>query len=80
MEREKLIQQIHELTRQNAIMRQLATPKGFYDYWFKNLPNYNTRIECFNAVNDLYFSYFGEYRYSTYNSFQCWSRDNKRRK
>lgn len=80
MQREQLLQQLAELENQNNLMRQLATPKGFYDYWFKNLPKFRTRNECFLYVNDLFYDFFGEYRYSTYNSFQCWSRDNKRRK
>lgn len=69
--------QISELTRQNKLMRQLATAEGFYKYYFSQLPNHPTALSCFNAINDMYFDFFGEYKYSCYNSFQAAS---KRRK
>lgn len=50
-------------------MRQLATTQGFYDFYFRLLKNYSSNTECFHAVNDLYFDYFKEYRYSSYDSF-----------
>lgn len=67
---EKMKQQLEELQAQNKLMRQLASPLGFYEYFFKQLPNHRTQIECFNAVNELYFDIFGDYRYSNYNSFR----------
>lgn len=64
-----ITQQIEELQAQNKIMRQLATTTGFYEYYFKQLKHHRTNFDCFNYVNDLYFNIFGEYRYSSYNSF-----------
>lgn len=61
--------QLAELQAENKLMRQLATPNGFYEYYFSQLKHHNTNIECFNAVNDTYFDIFGEYRYSSYYSF-----------
>lgn len=60
---------IEELQKENKLMRQLATPTGFYEYYFKQLKHHQTNMECFNHVNDLYFEIFGEYRYSSYYSF-----------
>lgn len=62
------------------IMRQLATPKGFYNYWFSQLPNFKTRLDCFNHVNDLYLTYFGEEKYSTYDTFMSTHRKKNKKK
>lgn len=63
-------QQIKELQKQNQLLKQLGTTIGFYEYYVENIPSYRTYIECFNAVNDLYFDLFGEYRYSCWHSFK----------
>lgn len=70
MKHPNIQQQLDELQEQNRLMRQLATPVGFYQYFFKQLPQHRTQVECFNTVNDLYFDLFGEYRYSSYHSFR----------
>lgn len=58
---------------QVEIIRQIATPVGFYSYFFSLLPTKEfkdkTRFEVFNYVNDLHFELFGEYKYSSYQSF-----------
>lgn len=73
--------QLQELQEQNQLMRQLATPAGFFEYFFKQLPHHNTQVECFNAINETYFDLFGEYRYSSYYSFRAATMDrNKKRK
>lgn len=56
---------------QVEIIRKIATAKGFYDYFFSLLPNpkFRTRNEAFEYVNTLYFELFGEYKYSSYQSF-----------
>lgn len=77
---QKLQQQLTDLQEQNELMRQLATPEGFFKYFFKQLPNYKNQVECFNAVNDQYFDIFGEYRYSSYYSFASGKLWGKRRK
>lgn len=33
------------------------------------LPTSRSCIEAFNRLNDLYFNYYGEYRYSSYQKF-----------
>ena len=57
---------------QVEMMRKLYTPKGFIDYYFEQLklPDYKTNIECFNAINDIHYELFGEYKYSSYHSFR----------
>jgi hypothetical protein len=62
--------QIKELTLQNDLLKQLGTTAGFYEYYFKNIKHHRTNVECFNAVNDLYFDLFGEYRFSSFNAFR----------
>lgn len=60
---------IEALLAENELMRKLATASGFYEYFFSQLPHHETLTDCFNMVNDKYFDFFGEYRYSSYNSF-----------
>lgn len=54
---------------QIIVIRKIATAKGFYDYYFAIIPEFSTRIEAFNYVNELYFELFGEYKYSSYQNF-----------
>lgn len=54
---------------QVEVMRKIATATGFYEYFFSVLSIFPTRSEAFNYVNDLYYELFGEYRYTSYNSF-----------
>lgn len=61
---------IQKLKAENVIICKIATSAGFYQYYFEELKYYKTEVECFNTVNDLYFKYFGEYKYSSYNSFR----------
>lgn len=61
---------IQKLKKENEIIRKIATASGFYEYYFKQLKHYKTEIECFNAINELYHNYFGEFKYSSYDSFR----------
>jgi len=61
---------IQKLKEENVIICKIATSAGFYQYYFEQLKHYKTEVDCFNFVNDLYFKYFGEYKYSSYNSFR----------
>ena len=61
---------IEKLKKENEIIRKIATVTGFYEYYFQQLKNHKTEIECFEAVNDLYFEYFSEFKYSSYDSFR----------
>lgn len=63
-------EKIESLEKQIRLMRQIRSAEGFYNYWFNQLPKYKSNTECFNAVNDLHFHFFGEYKYSCYKSFQ----------
>lgn len=64
-----LTQKIDRLIKENSLMKKLATSQGFYEYYFSQLNNYKSNVECFEAVNELCFEIFGEYRYSSYKSF-----------
>lgn len=61
---------IQKLKEENVIICKIATSGGFYQYYFEQLKNHKTEVECFEVINDLYFKYFGEYKYSSYNSFR----------
>ena len=62
--------ELEQLKKEREIMQKIATASGFYQYYFSQLLNYNSNLECFNAINDMYFDFFGEYRYSGYESFK----------
>lgn len=62
--------EIEKIKHQNHLLKSLGTAIGFYKFFFDNLPNHKTYIECFNYVNDLHFDLFGEYRYSCFDSFK----------
>lgn len=66
----KLELEIEKLKTENEIMSKISTSIGFYEYFFKELKNYKTEIECFNEVNKLYFNLFGVYRFENYQTFK----------
>lgn len=67
---EKLREEIQKLKAERVIILQIATTEGFYKHYFEKLKHYKTNLDCFNYVNDLFFKYFGEYKYSGYDSFK----------
>ncbi|MFD0701755.1 hypothetical protein [Myroides pelagicus] len=62
--------EIERLRKENEVMKQIASTDGFYDYYFKNITKYPSRIDAFNYVNELYEKYFGCKRYKNYWSFK----------
>jgi len=61
---------IDQLLQENKTMRQLATRTGFFDYYFSECKNHKSNHAAFDAVNELFFDFFGEYRYSDFNVFK----------
>jgi len=59
-----------KLKKENELLKKLATNSGFYTYYFEMLPKCKTFTEAFNMANDEYYELFGQYKYSSYNSFQ----------
>lgn len=62
--------EIKKLREENELMRQLAKPSGFYEYYFKMLKEFKTNTDCFHYVNEMYQKFFDEQKYSSYNSFR----------
>ena len=52
------------------LAQKLGTRKGFFLFYFDQLPKFNTQTDCFNAVNMLHYEIFGEEKYSSYDSFR----------
>jgi hypothetical protein len=52
------------------LAQKLGTTRTFFLYYFDELPNYKTTADCFDAVNELHFEIFTEYKYSDHNSFK----------
>jgi hypothetical protein len=59
-----------KLEKQNARMRELGNTTGFFQAYFASLKEYRTNVLAFEALNEEYFSLFGEYRYKDYQSFR----------
>lgn len=49
---------------------QLGTTKGFFQYYFDQLPQHKSQIDSFEAANQLHYDIFKEYKYSDYHSFR----------
>ncbi|WP_281225379.1 hypothetical protein [Flavobacterium aquiphilum] len=64
---------IEQLEKKIELMRKLSTTTGFYLHYFSELKNHKSNKQCFDGVNELYHSLFGEYRYSDFNSFKVTS-------
>lgn len=62
--------QVHESQLDFELLRQLVTTTGFFQAYFRLLKVARTNEEAFNHVNDQYFEYTGEYRYSDLKSFK----------
>lgn len=52
------------------LMTQLASNKGFYDFYKSMLPAYSSEVNCFNACNVHYKILFGEYRFASFHEFK----------
>lgn len=61
---------LEQLLKENKLMKQLARRQGFFDYYFSECKNYKSNHAAFDAVNEKYFSLFGEYRYADYIAFK----------
>lgn len=69
---ESIKKELQKYKEETELLRKLGSTVGFFNYYFYLLrdPQYRTRVEAFDAVNDLYFENFGDYRFSSYNSFR----------
>lgn len=61
---------IEKQEQQIKLMRKLATSSGFFEHYFSTLKHFKTQTECFHVVNDQFYEFFGEYKYSSYTSFK----------
>lgn len=68
----KLIREAEMLELQKKIERmQLLVPlSGFTKAYFFELKTAKTYTEAFEKVNDEYYELFGQYRFSSWNSFR----------
>ena len=69
---ERLIAEYKRLKMNNEeqqIAIRLNKISEFVMMHYQLLPTTRTSIEAFNKLNDLYFDYYGTYRFSCYQSF-----------
>jgi hypothetical protein len=59
-----------DFTERNKVIIAISKPKNFFNTYFNNLKNFNTRVECFNKLNDLHYEVYGTQMYSSWHSFQ----------
>jgi hypothetical protein len=51
-------------------IRGLIEPRNFIAAWFAELPKHDTYEKAYEAIEDVYFDFFGKRKYSDYNSFR----------
>jgi hypothetical protein len=51
-------------------IQEMRFVAGYVRMFYMMLPDYATHEECFDACERIYMNYFGEYRYSDYDSFR----------
>ncbi|OIQ16556.1 MAG: hypothetical protein BM557_09590 [Flavobacterium sp. MedPE-SWcel] len=56
---------------ENEMMRKMATIGGFYQVYIDEIKTqkHKYNVDAFNKINDTYCDLFGEYRYSSHDSF-----------
>jgi len=63
-----------ELTQDDIDMyffyRKNGINAGLFERYHRYLIKANTYVDAFNLANEEFFTLFGEYRYSTYDSFR----------
>jgi len=59
-----------KLRAKMELMQKLSTAQKFYAYYFTKLKEFPSNKACFDHVNEQYFTLFGVWRYSDYNSFK----------
>ncbi|QGK72837.1 hypothetical protein [Flavobacterium sp. SLB02] len=52
------------------LMQKISTTPKFFVYYFSKLSEFGSNKDCFDFLNDQYFEFFGEYKYSDYASFR----------
>lgn len=62
--------EVQKLQEKIEIMKLIGNREGFYKYFFKICDQFKTREDAFEAVNNLYFELFGEFRYNSYKGFR----------
>lgn len=62
--------EIEKLKSQNEKMKKLANREDFFKQYFLECKNYKTNKDAFDAVNEEYYNYFGQYRYSDFHTFK----------
>ena len=67
----ELWQRIEKLQDRQQRIKLLGSKNGFLEAFFRKLPNAETRNEAFNDLNEEYYEIFGEYRFTSYDSFRA---------
>ncbi|MEM9685347.1 MAG: hypothetical protein AAF934_00310 [Bacteroidota bacterium] len=71
MEKKALLQDFpDELQEQFKLAKALGSSKGFFQRYFYHLKRSRTNHEAFLKTNEEYFELFGEYKYSSLDSFR----------
>lgn len=49
---------------------KLRSTAAFFATYYEYLPKFNTQKDCFNYLNEIHLSVFGEEKYSNYATFR----------
>ena len=61
--------ELNSLKSKVDLMEKLSTKSNFFKFYFENLKNFKSQEDCFNYVNEIYNSLFGQKRYENYQNF-----------
>jgi len=50
-------------------IKNLFITRNFYIRFYQLLPEYKTKKEAYEAVEDEYYELYGQFKYSNYNTF-----------
>lgn len=67
---QQLETELNELKCERELMQRISTDTGFYKEYFALLPNFNTKEETFNHLNNVYLKLFGEFKYNDFETFK----------
>lgn len=65
----KELKRLRMTNEEQMVAIRLCKVSDFVSLFFLEITTHNTKIEAFNYLNDVYFEYFGKYRFSNYQNF-----------
>ena len=69
LSKNEMRKEVCSLQSQINLMKKLVTTKGFFEFYFSKLSAFSSKENCFDDVNIIYKSLFGQKRFDDYATF-----------